>query len=67
MDAKDLGARGANAREKKRMKSKVSNQRLMRGIKGDRPDSPPSASGPPCQQDFRPRARISWLNNRTQL
>jgi hypothetical protein len=57
VDAKELGAQGASAREKKRMKCKVPNQRSTRGFKGDRPDSPPSAPGPPSQQDFCPHAR----------
>jgi hypothetical protein len=57
VDAKELETQGASAREKKRMKSKVPIQRSTRGFKGDKPDSPPSAPGPPCQQDFHPRAR----------
>jgi hypothetical protein len=38
MDAKELGAQGASVREKKRIKSKVPNQRSTRGFKGDKPD-----------------------------
>jgi hypothetical protein len=57
VDAKEPGAQGESAREKKLMKSKVPNQRSTRGFKGDMPDSPPLAPGSPCQQDFRPRAR----------
>jgi hypothetical protein len=59
VDVKELGAQGASMREKKRMKSKVSNKCSTRGFKGDMPDSPPSAPGPPCQQDFRPHTLAS--------
>jgi hypothetical protein len=64
VDAKEPGAQGESAREKKLMKSKVPNQRSTRGFKGDMPDSPPLAPGSPCQQDFRPRA--PRRNNRPQ-
>jgi hypothetical protein len=32
-------------------------------FKGGRPDSSPSTPGPPCQRDFRPRARVPRRNN----
>jgi hypothetical protein len=51
-------AKGECERKKKRTEGKVPNQRSTRGFKGVRPDSSPSASGPPCQLDFRPRARV---------
>jgi hypothetical protein len=57
VDAKELGAKGASMREKKRMKCKVSNQRTTCCFKGDRPDSPPLAPGPPSQRGFRPHTR----------
>jgi hypothetical protein len=66
VDAKELGAQGASTREKKRMKCKVSKQRTTCGFKGDRPDSPPLAPGPPSQQDFRPHTRAPRRNNRSQ-
>jgi hypothetical protein len=58
VDAKELRTQGASEREKKQMESKVLNQRSTHGFKGDRPDSPPPASGLLCQQDFRPRAHV---------
>jgi hypothetical protein len=52
-------SRGKREGERKQTESKVPNQHLTRGFKGDRPDSPSSASAPPCQQDFRPLTRTS--------
>jgi hypothetical protein len=66
VDAKELGAQGVSAREKKRMRSKVPNQCSTRGFKGGRPDSPPSASSPLCQQDFLPRARPGETTTRNR-
>jgi hypothetical protein len=48
------------------MESKVPNQRSTHDFKGERPDSSSSASGPPCQQDFRPLTRASRRNSHTQ-
>jgi hypothetical protein len=58
MDAEELRAQRASARGRRsRWGGKVPNQRSTRGFKGDRPESPPSKSGPPRQRAFRPRAR----------
>jgi hypothetical protein len=59
-------SRGKREGERKRTEGKVPNQRSTRGFKGDMPNSSSSASGPPCQQDFRPLARASRQNSRTQ-
>jgi hypothetical protein len=54
----ELGAQRASARERRsRWEGKILNQRSMRGFKGSRSDSTPSAPGPPCQREFCPCAR----------
>jgi hypothetical protein len=49
--------KGERERKKKRMEGKAPNEHSTHGFKGGRLDSSPSATGPPCQRDFRPRAR----------
>jgi hypothetical protein len=58
-------SRGKREGERKRTENKFPNQHSTRGFKGVRPDSSSSASGPSCQQDFRPLTRASRRNSRT--